>query len=112
MGVDAGDYNSDGFLDLFVTNFSYETNTLYRNNGDGTFTDVSYKARLGEESYLFLGFGTGFFDPDNNGHLDNFCREWSYLPKMLSGPQMSSHYKQPNQLYWNQKRWHVCGDAI
>ena len=47
MGVDAGDYNEDGLLDLFVTNFSYETNTLYQNNGDGTFSDVSYLSNLG-----------------------------------------------------------------
>ena len=101
MGVDAGDYNSDGFLDLFVTNFSYETNTLYRNNGDGTFTDVSYKARLGEESYLFLGFGTGFFDPDNDGHLDIFIANGHIFPNVERTTDALS-YKQPNQLYWNQ----------
>ena len=101
MGVDTGDYNGDGFLDLFVTNFSYETNTLYRNNGDGTFTDVSYKARLGEESYLFLGFGTGFFDPDNNGALDIFVANGHIFPTVEQTTDVLS-YKQPNQLYWNQ----------
>lgn len=101
MGVDAGDYNSDGFLDIFVTNFSYETNTLYRNNGDGTFTDVSYKARLGEESYLFLGFGTGFFDPDNNGRLDIFVANGHIFPNVERTTDVLS-YKQANQLYWNQ----------
>ena len=101
MGVDARDYNGDGFLDLFVTNFSYETNTLYRNNGDGTFTDVSYKARLGEESYLFLGFGTGFFDPDNNGTLDIFVANGHIFPTVEQTTDVLS-YKQPNQLYWNQ----------
>lgn len=101
MGVDARDYNGDGFLDLFVTNFSYETNTLYRNNGDGTFTDVSYKARLGEESYLFLGFGTGFFDPDNNGALDIFVANGHIFPTVEQTTDVLS-YKQPNQLYWNQ----------
>ena len=100
MGVDAGDYNSDGFLDLFVTNFSYETNTLYRNNGDGTFTDVSYKARLGEESYLFLGFGTGFFDPDNDGHLDIFIANGHIFPTVERTTDVLS-YKQPNQLFRN-----------
>ena len=101
MGVDAGDYNSDGFLDLFVTNFSYETNTLYRNNGDGTFTDVSYKARLGEESYLSLGFGTGFFDADNDGHLDIFIANGHIFPNVERTTDVLS-YKQPNQLFWNQ----------
>ena len=101
MGVDAGDYNSDGFLDLFVTNFSYETNTLYRNNGDGTFTDVSYKARLGEESYLFLGFGTGFFDPDNNGYLDIFVANGHIFPNVERTTDVLS-YKQPNQFFRNQ----------
>ena len=101
MGVDVGDYNGDSFLDLFVTNFSYETNTLYRNNGDGTFTDVSYKARLGEESYLFLGFGTGFFDPDNDGYLDIFIANGHIFPNVERTTDVLS-YKQPNQLFWNQ----------
>ena len=100
MGVDAGDYNGDSFLDLFVTNFSYETNTLYRNNGDGTFTDVSYKARLGEESYLFLGFGTGFFDPDNDGYLDIFVANGHIFPNVERTTDVLS-YKQPNQLFQN-----------
>ena len=72
MGVGAGDYNRDGFLDIFVINFSQETNAFYRNNGDGTFTDVIYDVNLGKESYIFLGFGTGFFDYDNDGWLDLF----------------------------------------
>lgn len=101
MGVDAGDYNNDGFLDIFVTNFSYETNTLYRNNGDGTFTDVSYKAQLGEESYLLLGFGTGFFDADNDGHLDIFVANGHIFPNVEHTTDVLS-YKQPNQLFRNQ----------
>ncbi len=100
MGVDAGDYNGDGLLDIFVTNFSYETNTLYRNNGDGSFTDVSYKARLGEESYLFLGFGTGFFDPNNDGYLDIFVANGHIFPNVERMTDVLS-YKQPNQLFRN-----------
>ena len=57
MGVAADDYNSDGWIDIFVTNLSYETNALYRNNGDGTFTDVIYEAHLGKESFVYVGFG-------------------------------------------------------
>ena len=73
MGVDFGDYNNDGFLDIFVTNFSRETNTLYHNNSNGIFTDVTYIAHLGDPSFLKLGFGTKFFDADNDGNLGSLC---------------------------------------
>lgn len=70
MGVDAGDYDGDGRLDLLVTNFSEDTNTLYRNRGDGTFEDASWISRIGPVSWLFLGWGAQFFDYDNDGRLD------------------------------------------
>jgi len=103
MGVDVGDYNGDGFPDIFVTNFSHETNTLYKNNDDGTFTDVSYKARLGEESYLRLGFGTGFFDYDNDGDLDVFVANGHIFEHVERMTDMVS-YAQPNQLFRNEGR--------
>lgn len=70
MGLDFGDYDRNGYLDIFITNFSNETNTLYRNEGNGFFTDVTYISGLGESSRLFLGFGTNFFDYDLDGDLD------------------------------------------
>ena len=69
MGVDCGDYDRNGYPDLFVTNFSEELNTLYENRGDGVFEDVTIKAGLGS-GFLPLGFGTKMFDFDNDGDLD------------------------------------------
>jgi hypothetical protein len=76
MGVAVGDYDNDGLEDLYVT--GYGGNTLYHNNGDGTFTDVTARAGV-----MSSGWGTsaGFFDYDNDGKLDLFvCRylEWSF----------------------------------
>lgn len=101
MGVAAGDYNGDGWLDIFVTNLSYETNALYRNNGDGTFTDVIYEAHLGKESYLFVGFGTGFFDVDNDGWLDIFIANGHIIDNIEETHDVLT-YRQPNQLFRNQ----------
>lgn len=72
MGVDASDVDGDGRIDLFVTNLCYETNALYRNLGDGLFVDATYAAHLANESYLHVGFGTGFADFDNDGWRDLF----------------------------------------
>ena len=100
MGIAAGDYNGDGALDIFVTNLSYETNALYRNNGDGTFTDVIYEARLGKESYLYVGFGTGFLDADNDGWLDLFVANGHIIDNIAETHDVLT-YAQPNQFFRN-----------
>jgi hypothetical protein len=70
MGVDAGDVDGDGDLDLFTTHFTRETNTLYVNDGGGFFHDGTEDSGLGTPSWVHTGFGTGFFDYDLDGRLD------------------------------------------
>lgn len=72
MGIAVGDYRNNGLLDLYHTTFSDDYKPLYRNDGDGNFTDISYEANLGEISIPFLGWGTAFFDYDNDGWKDLF----------------------------------------
>ena len=72
MGVDFGDFNRDGWLDLFVTNFSGETNTLYLNEKNGFLVDATSRTGLGHPSINLLGFGTKFVDLDLDGWLDIF----------------------------------------
>ena len=71
MGVDAGDVDGDGDLDLFVTNYQLENHNLYRNDG-ALFSEVSFASGIGATSLNFLGFGVGFLDYDNDGWLDLF----------------------------------------
>ncbi|HUQ94003.1 MAG TPA: CRTAC1 family protein [Bryobacteraceae bacterium] len=70
MGADLGDSSNDGRLDLIVTNFSEDTNTLYRNLGKGVYEDASWASKIGPPSWLFLGWGVKFLDYDNDGRLD------------------------------------------
>ncbi|HUD70881.1 MAG TPA: CRTAC1 family protein [Dongiaceae bacterium] len=72
MGTDMADYDGDGRMDLFVTNLSEEMNELYRNEGDGTFSNATFSSGLGPPSLLSLAFGTFFFDADRDGDLDLF----------------------------------------
>ena len=70
MGVDAGDFDNDGDEDLFVTNLTGEGNDLYVNDGNGLFQEQSAGSGLGPASRGFTGFGTAWFDADNDGWLD------------------------------------------
>ena len=80
MGIALGDYNRDGRLDLFITTFSDDYKTLYRNDGEASFTDVSFKAGLGSPTVPFLGWGTAFLDFDNDGLLDLFIANGHVYP--------------------------------
>ncbi len=71
MGVAVGDYNCDGSFDIFKTNFSDDTPNLYRNNGDGTFEDVTFPAGVGVNTQ-YVCWGAGFMDYDNDGWADIF----------------------------------------
>src|SRR5580700_10522932 len=72
MGVDAADYDQDGFLDLFVANVDQEMYALYHNNKDETFNDVSIPTGIGPTTQFMSGWGLKFFDYDNDGDLDLF----------------------------------------
>ncbi|HUK46654.1 MAG TPA: CRTAC1 family protein [Terriglobales bacterium] len=80
MGIAVGDYNHDGRVDFAITNFSDDYDTLYRNEGDASFTDVSYPAGIGNVTIPFLGWGTGFLDYDNDGFLDLFFANGHVYP--------------------------------
>jgi enediyne biosynthesis protein E4 len=70
MGIAAGDLTHDGSIDLYITAFSDDYKPLYRNDGSGNFTDTSYQDGIAEVTVPFLGWGTSFFDYDNDGWLD------------------------------------------
>ena len=101
MGTDLGDYDNDGRLDLTVTNFQKEPNTLYRNRGDGLFSDESFSSATGLVTLPFVGFGTNFFDYDNDGRQDLFVANGHVLDN-ISVLDASTTYEQRNLLLRNQ----------
>ena len=70
MGLGVGDYRNNGLLDLLVTDFSDDYKVLYRNDGGGNFTDVSYQSGIAQDGIPFLGWAAGFLDFDNDGWKD------------------------------------------
>ncbi len=100
MGVDMADADGDGDLDLFVTNFQWESNTLYRNLGGGFFADATVASGITRASMAFLGFGTGFFDCDNDGDLDLFVAN-GHVYDNVEKVDRAAAYAQRNQLLEN-----------
>ena len=99
MGIALGDYDNDEDADILVTNFWEETNTLYRNDGGGeVFSDVTFAARVGLESFPFLAWGTGFFDYDNDGDRDLFVANGHIFPQ-VDRANLGVAYAQRNQLF-------------
>ncbi len=82
MGIAVGDYNRDGRLDFFITTFSDDYKTLYRNDGAFNFSDVTYPAGLGSPTIPFLAWGAGFLDFDNDGLLDIFVANGHVYPSV------------------------------
>jgi len=80
MGIAVGDYNRDGRIDFYITNFSDDYNTLYRNDGGANFSDVTIRAGLADPKYPFLSWGTAFLDYDNDGLLDVFSANGHVYP--------------------------------
>ena len=87
MGVTVGDYNHDGRLDLFITNFDDDYNVLYRNDGRGSFSDTSYAAKVAAMSFPYVGWGTKFFDYDNDGWADIFVANGHVYPQIKNFQQ-------------------------
>ena len=99
MGSTVGDFDGDGKLDIFKTNFSDDSSTLYRNNGDGTFTDATYSSGLGLHTQ-YLGWGTMFLDFDNDGWPDLLLVNGHVYPE-VDKYKLGSDYQEPRILYRN-----------
>ncbi|MGI4827732.1 MAG: CRTAC1 family protein [Janthinobacterium lividum] len=99
MGVSVGDFNRDGLLDIVKTNFAGDTDSLYQNLGDGTFEDHTYLSGLGINT-RYLGWGVGFFDPDNDGWLDIFISNGHVYPE-VDNSHIEAPYAEHKYLYRN-----------
>jgi hypothetical protein len=99
MGATVADYDGDGWSDIFKTNFSDDTSSLYRNNRDGTFTPSIVDAGLSLNTH-YLGWGVMFVDVDNDGWPDLLLANGHVYPQVDAGSGTS--YREPRLLYWNQ----------
>jgi hypothetical protein len=102
MGVDWGDYDHSGRLSFFVTHFEEQPNSLYRNRGPEGFDDVSWTSNVGQPSYPYVGWGTSFFDMDNDTWLDLLVANGHVYPQidtLESGPR----FREPLLLHRNNR---------
>jgi hypothetical protein len=107
MGLAIGDHLHNGYPSIFITNFADEYDTLYRNNGNWEFDDVSYKSGEALPSMSFVKWGNAFIDVDNDGWLDLFVVTGHVYPQAASLPATAG-YPEPKLLQLNQKDGSFC----
>ena len=103
MGVDAADYDNDGHVDLFITNYEDEPSSLYKNRGDGTFTDESLSTGVFRHSLLFMKWACRFLDLDLDGFVDLFVLNGHVNDNLdkQGRPRYRKNYPQQAQIYRN-----------
>ena len=101
MGADAGDYDGDGRIDLVLTAFAHDRNTLYHNIDGAHFEDASLPARIAAPTFARMGWGAAFFDADLDGKLDLFFANGHIFPDIEKFPELDETYGQKNQLLLN-----------
>ena len=102
MGIDWGDYDHSGRLSFFVTHFEEQPNSLYHNSGPQGFDDVSWTSGVGQPSYPYVGWGTAFFDMDNDTWLDILVANGHVYPQvdtLDTGPR----FREPLLLHRNNR---------
>ena len=101
MGVAFGDYDNDTWLDIVVTNFQHQTNTVYQSDGGEFFTDRTYASGTGDKSLPYLAWGVNFFDFDHDGFQDIFVAN-GHIHDNVQLVDTSTTYGQRNHLFWNE----------
>ena len=101
MGIAAGDYENNGHLDLVNTTFSDDFDVVFKNDGTGVFTDVSYKCGVAAATIPFVGFGDGFLDYDNDGWKDLLIANGHVYPEVDQHPDWGTTYGQRPLLFHN-----------
>jgi hypothetical protein len=99
MGVGVGDYDCDGWFDIFKTNFADDTCDLYHNNKDGTFTDATFSSGIGVNNQ-YVAWGCAFIDYDNDGWPDIFQVNGHVYPE-IGGHDIGQEFKNPRLVYKN-----------
>jgi enediyne biosynthesis protein E4 len=113
MGIDATDVDGDGWLDVYITHLDFELNRLYHNNGDETFTDVTFRSGIGNKAVLLSGVAAKFIDYDNDGWMDILQLNGAMLDNVnLYHGEIS--YKEPLLMFRNlgQGRFEKTSDSL
>jgi len=117
MGIALGDYNHTGRESIFVSHFSEDYGVLYRNDGNWSFSDVSYGSGIARSTWPYVGWGDAFFDLDNDGWPDLFLANGHVYPQVDSA-HLISKYKEPKLLFLNKRNGNfldiskLAGEAI
>ena len=100
MGIDWGDYDNDGQIDLFVATYQDEAKCVYRNAGSGLFEEMSGKLNLKQRTFPYVAFGAKWLDYDNDGWLDLMIAN-GHVEDNIHALDPTATYRQPMQLFWN-----------